>query len=156
MTSTVTAGLQGTAIVTVATGAGADEAGGSGLWDWTLYYETAPLANDTCGAWSGTYTVANSGVGAVPASVTHDVTALGSQCYRYQLRVRDNVANAGFSALSAARRVDLAKPAVAITSPTTGSAQSGTFTVSGTADDDHSGIDHVRLTWAGPRRRAPA
>jgi hypothetical protein len=151
MTATVVDGRQNTNIVTVSMTPGSEPALESGLASWRLEYETAPLSNDTCGAWSGTWTLATSGVGIAPASYNHDVSALGSQCYHYHLLVTDNVGNVGTSAPGVpARRVDLVVPTVAITSPVDASSHSGTFNVTGTAFDAHTGIDHVRLSWTGP------
>jgi len=149
--TSVVAGAQSTSIVTVSMVAGVDGAGESGMADWRLEYDTAPLADDICGAFTNSWSSVISGVGSPPASTTHDVTtAIGSGCYRYRLRQSDNVSNQATSAVSTnARRVDLINPTVAITSPATATSQSGTVTVTGTAGDAHSGVDHVRLAYSG-------
>ncbi len=149
-TSTLTAGRQSSPNVIVNLGSGSDGALESGIAAWTLRYDTAPLTGDTCGSFTGSWSVATTGFGLAPATYSHDVTALGSNCYTYMLQVADNVGNVGVSAASAARRVDLAKPTVAITSPASGTPHTGTFTVSGDAVDAHTGIDHVALAWTGP------
>ncbi len=150
MLASVPSGLQNTPIVNVTIAPGTDEVGGSGLGTWALEFDWAPLVNDTCGAWNGTWNTAVGGAGTAPAAAAHDVTALGSRCYRYRMQVADNVGNTGFSAPVGARRVDLVPPAVDITSPADASSQSATFSIGGTATDAHSGIDRVRLTWTGP------
>ncbi|MCW2956338.1 MAG: laminin sub domain 2, partial [Thermoleophilia bacterium] len=147
----VTAGRQATPTVTVALTAGTEGALESGLGSWTLQYDTAPLANDTCGTFASSWAVVATGVGAAPANYAHDTTLDGSACFRYRLTTYDNVSNVAVSAASTnARRVDVTVPTVATTTPADGSAQSGTFTVGGTAVDAHSGIDHVTLTFIGP------
>lgn len=147
MEATVAGTRQSTATVAVTLVPGAEAAAGSGLGSWALLYDRAPLADDTCGAFSGIWTVAATGPGSAPNSYSHDVTAGGSGCYRYMLEARDNVGNVGTSTPATMQRVDLDDPTVAITSPADGSAQGGTFTVGGTAGDAHSGVDRVALTW---------
>ncbi|MBC7459893.1 MAG: Ig-like domain repeat protein [Thermoleophilia bacterium] len=146
----VTAGRQANPNVAVAVTAATEGAAESGLKSWTLQYDTANLANDTCGAFVNVWTTVSTGVGIPPAAITHDVTALGSQCFRYRLVSTDNVGNMATSAASASRRVDLITPLVAITSPANGIAASGALVISGTASDSHTGIDHVKLEWLGP------
>ncbi|MCW2950767.1 MAG: Large repetitive protein, partial [Thermoleophilia bacterium] len=149
--TSVTAGRQNTGSVSVAVTAASESALESGLASWTVQYDTAPLSNDICAAFNNSWSSAATGVGIPPATVSHNVTALGSQCYRYRLVSTDNVGNIATSAASAgARRVDLVAPTVAITSPAPGTAKSGTFTISGTASDAHTGVDHVKLEWLGP------
>ncbi|MCW2921693.1 MAG: hypothetical protein JWL76_1567 [Thermoleophilia bacterium] len=151
MAASVVNGNQITANVAVTLGAGTEGALESGLGSWNLFVDTAPLTNDGCGAFANTWASVTSGVGIAPASYSHDVTALGSQCYRYRLDVTDNVGNVGQSTPTTARRVDLVAPLVNIGAPLSGSVQGGTFNVSGTASDVHTGIAKVKLTWTGPQ-----
>ncbi|MCW2929024.1 MAG: Cable pili-associated 22 kDa adhesin protein [Thermoleophilia bacterium] len=150
MGASVVNGVQNTPIVTVSLAAGSEGALESGLGSWSLEYDVAPLANDVCGTFTNAWASAASGVGIAPATYSHDVTALGSQCYRYHLLVTDNVGNVNTSTPATARRVDLVKPTVAITTPAAGSIQGSSVAITGTATDAHSGVDHVRLTWTGP------
>lgn len=148
--ASVTAGRQSGSIVAVAITAASEGASESGLRDWTLQYDTANLSNDTCGAFVNVWSSISTGVGIPPASYSHNVSTLGSQCFRYRLISTDNVGNVAPPVISATRRVDLVAPLVAITSPANGTAESGAFTISGTASDAHTGIDHVKLDWLGP------
>ncbi|MCW2923278.1 MAG: laminin sub domain 2, partial [Thermoleophilia bacterium] len=151
--ASVVSGLQKTATVAVTLAAGTEPATESGLGSWRLEYDSAPIANDVCGSYTGTWSVATTGVGAAPSSYLHDVTALGSGCYQYRLVATDNVGNAATSAVVGARRVDLVAPTVSIAAPLAGSVQGGTVTVSGAAGDANSGINLVSVTWT---RTAPS
>ncbi|MCB0877465.1 MAG: Ig-like domain repeat protein [Thermoleophilia bacterium] len=151
VTSSVANGAQNSPSVSVTLGSGSDGALESGIGGWTLLYDMAPLSNGACGAYSGSWSVAATGVGIAPGTYAHDVTALGTGCYRYQLQSTDNVGNVGDSgAPTTEQQVDLIDPTVAITSPADGSFMSGTFNVAGDAVDNETGIDHVRLEWTGP------
>jgi hypothetical protein len=150
VTATVANTRQSGANVTVTLGGGSEPALESGLGSWALSYDTAPLFGDVCGAWTNTWTPLGGGVGIAPATYAHDVTALGSGCYRYTLAVTDNVGNIGSSTPATAQRVDRTAPTVLITDPLDGAPKSGTFDVDGTATDTNTGIDHVRVTWNGP------
>jgi len=129
--------------------------GGAGLDTGSRVYEreSAPLAAGSCGAWSGTWTtVANP-----------DATIASGNCYRYRLRISDNVANQSApSAATGAVMVDLSAPSapsLSFGSFTNASATGATvyirtgvaggFTVSGTSADAQSAIASLTFPALG-------
>ena len=150
-TATVVDGLQSTSSVSIALGGGTEAAGASGVGSWTLYYDTAPLADDTCGTWANTWASAATGTTAPSGTTAHNVSALGNACYRYRLDVTDNVNNVATSGVpTTARRVDTTAPTLTVASPVTATTYTGSVTTNGTVMDAHSGFGHVRVAWTGP------
>ena len=137
----------------------ATDVGGSGV-DATTYSvqrDTGTATSGVC-SWNNTWTT-------VTLSGGNDTTVTAPGCYRYRMRVLDNVANVGTSAASADVIVDQTAPSSAGTlSITEGNASTyvpaatpsqlfyrpagtgGSFTVTDTAPTDaHSGIGKVRF-----------
>ncbi|MCW2956404.1 MAG: Laminin sub domain 2, partial [Thermoleophilia bacterium] len=121
----------------------------SGVASWRLLAQQGTLTNGSCSAWGGVIATGVAGAGTPPASITQ--TAPGNGCYRTQLETTDNVGNVDSGTASTdVVQVDRSNPAVAITGPAVGSAQTGTFTISGTGAEGHTALANVGVTFSGP------
>ncbi len=130
---------------------------GSGLDNSSKVVErdSSPLAGGTCSGFTGTWSSVTLVGGA-------DTTVTTGNCYRYRIRISDNVGNQSANATAAAdAKVDTSAPTVAATAPTavTGAGAqhwdsgagtlwfrpsgSGSFTLNATASDAQSGISQV-------------
>jgi large repetitive protein len=117
--------------------------GGSGVD--TVDYQRAPAGGSS---WTG-----------IPAS--WDTTGTGDGAYDLRVVVTDRAGNTTNSAPRTNRRVDNTPPTVAIDSPSSNDAVSGTVTISSTADDTGSGLAgpvtyEYRPTGVGPWTATPA
>jgi len=121
--------------------------GGSGIDSGSRVYERdeAPLTDGVCGAWAGSWTTVSN----------PDNTVATGLCYRYRLKVSDNVGNqSAASAATGAVKVDTSAPAApglsfgAFTAASESGgtvwyragAGAGSFDVTATASDPQSGI----------------
>ncbi len=130
--------------------------------------DATTLTNGTCGTFNGDW---------APVTLVGnaDTTVQSGHCYRYRYTISDNVGNASSpSSASGTAKVDTTAPAVSASGTTelsgagaqvfdSGSntiwfrpGASGSFTVSATASDGDSGVDHVTFPdltgvsgWAG-------
>ncbi|MCW2950771.1 MAG: laminin sub domain 2, partial [Thermoleophilia bacterium] len=124
---------------------GADGAG-SGIGLWQMQRRSAPYSAGVC----GTYTAfANIG-GSNPATPYSDSTLASGVCYQYQLVVNDRVSNPASVTTSNTVRVDATAPFGTISGTPTGPVSGNGITISGTAGDAASGVNHVTVTYSGP------
>ena len=139
----------------------ATDPGGSGVdaTTYTVQRDTGTLTNGTC-TWNNTWATTVTLVGG------NDTTVTAPRCFRYRMRVLDNVSNAGTSAASGTVMVDQTAPSspgavsIAETNPATfasgatlyyrPSGAGGSFDVTDTGPADaNAGIGTVRFPGLG-------
>src|SRR5262249_12960350 len=115
---------------------------------------SATLSGGTCGSFSGTWS-------SVTLSSGADTTVVSGNCYRYRLKISDNVSNQATTANSADAMVDTSAPSapsLSLSESSSLSYVSGTtlyynaqgtntasFTVTGTSTDSQSGITKLNF-----------
>ena len=92
-----------TASVPLTVSAGTDSGSGIDATSQIVERDSATLSNGTCGSFSGSWSQVTLSGGA-------DTTVSTGNCYRYRLKIADNVANQSTSAASADAKVDTSAP----------------------------------------------
>ncbi|MCW2962367.1 MAG: hypothetical protein JWM90_2754, partial [Thermoleophilia bacterium] len=121
---------------------GSDSA--SQLQDWRIQRDSAPFSGGTCGAWTGW----NVGVASPPGATYSDATVADGFCYRYRITSRDNVDNSTTVTGTDVVRFDNTAPGGSISGTPTGPS-SGNVTFTGTGTDLGSGVQSVKVDFAG-------
>ncbi len=117
---------------------------GSGVASFELQRASAGLTNGTCGAFTSFVPVA-----VRPSSPWTDTTITAGACYAYQLVVTDTAGNSALTSSPNVVKVDTAAPVGTIDAPSA-TQIGGIATTSGTAQDAHSGIRSVIVSYSGP------
>ena len=142
----------GSTSVPLALDNGSDAGSGLDTASQVVERASAALTVGTCGTF-GAWT---------PVTLTGgaDTTVTSGNCYRYRIRISDNVGNASSNSTATAdAKIDTSAPGITATAPTavtgTGNqyyaggtlwfrpAGTGSFTLNATTSDPQSGIDHV-------------
>ncbi len=114
----------------------------SGVGSVVLERRVANYSNKTCGTF-GPFVILMSS----PAATYTDNAVIGGSCYEYRLAVRDHVDNYRPFSSPNTVRVDTAAPTGTISSTPMGPV-GGIATLSGTAEDTHSGVASVKLAYS--------
>ncbi|MCW2955647.1 MAG: laminin sub domain 2, partial [Thermoleophilia bacterium] len=120
--------------------------GQAGVLDWRLQRDAAALSGGSCAAFPGTWT--NVGPVSPASSPYSDASVADGFCYRYRIVTRDNVDNARTITGTDVIRVDQTRPSGSI-SGTPAGPSSGVVTFTGTGTDLASGVQSVKVDFAG-------
>ena len=135
-------------------GNGSDSGAGIDATSQIVERDSATLSNGNCGTFSGSWSAVTLAGGA-------DTTVTSGNCYRYRLKISDNVANQATTSATADAKVDTtapSAPALTLSESSALSYVSGTtlyynaqgsntasFTVDGTSTDAQSGIQKLNF-----------
>ncbi len=143
----VTAAVSGSGVA-LTIDEGTDAGSGVDAGSLVVERDAASLGGGSCGSFSDAWT-------AVTPTAGKDTTAAAGACYRYRVRVADNVGNVAVSAPSAAVVLDTTDPSTPALTLTASSGAyvsgttvfyrlaGGSFTVAATSSDAESGIAEV-------------
>ncbi|MCW2950770.1 MAG: laminin sub domain 2, partial [Thermoleophilia bacterium] len=135
-------GFHNTSTVDITTTIGSDVL--SGVRDYQLQRSSATLSGGTCGAYGGFTDIGGLNT---PATYT-DTTIVDGFCYKYRLRVWDNVDNREDVVDAAEVKVDTTKP-VGTINALAAYVSGNSVTVTGTASDSGSGVASFDVTRTG-------
>jgi hypothetical protein len=122
---------------------------GSGIRGWRIERERSDLLANGC-INPGSWTTVGSGLGAAAPPYT-DTSMTGGSCYRYRLVSIDNVGNEATWTDPDVIRYDTTAPTGTIDAAPAGPVSGATVVITGTADDIHTAVDRVEMSWTGPQ-----